>query len=281
MIGNIHKVGFLRKLLLPLFSRWNLGDIKINHHYTKTPILLHSFRHKGYWFHGRKREHETMDFFRRSINPEDTVLEVGGHIGYISLYLSSLVGSKGKVFVFEPGSNNLPYIHNNTSHAENIKIVEAAVSNKVGLACFYEEELTGQNNSLRNDYQQFQDNRIRANSDISYSEREVETTTIDSYCQTENLTPGLIKIDIEGAEFDALSGAIDTISSCHPILVIEITEDKDKVYDLLKSHGYLLYNDKGTPIVSPTEIDFNTFALHASKHRHIIEQYGWPASLAA
>ena len=82
----------LRRLLLPLFARINPGDITIRHHFTQQPFRLHSFKHKGYWFHGAKREQSTMALFAKLINPGDVVVEVGGHIGYIAVYFSHLVG---------------------------------------------------------------------------------------------------------------------------------------------------------------------------------------------
>lgn len=45
----------VRKTLLPLFERLNPGDITIRNHRTSDRLKLHSFRHKGYWFHGRRR----------------------------------------------------------------------------------------------------------------------------------------------------------------------------------------------------------------------------------
>lgn len=39
--------------------------------------------------------------------PGDTVVELGGHIGYLSVHLAKIVGDDGTVIVFEPGPNNL------------------------------------------------------------------------------------------------------------------------------------------------------------------------------
>jgi FkbM family methyltransferase len=49
----------------------------------------------------------------------------------------------------------------------------------------------------------------------------------------------LLKIDVEGMEFDVLAGADETIRACHPMLLIEhIKVDAERLFDQLRSWGY-------------------------------------------
>src|SRR5215469_14582451 len=130
---------FLRRIALPVFARLNPGDITIRHHYTGAPLRLHSFRHKGYWFHGKAREADTMKLFARLIRPGDIVFEAGGHIGYVTTYFASLVEQTGRVVVFEPGVNNLPYLRANVGRYSQVQVVDCAVSDVCGKAEFYLE----------------------------------------------------------------------------------------------------------------------------------------------
>ena len=109
----------LRRLILPLFAKINPGNITIRHHFTDQKFYLHSFRHKNYWVHGKKREQTTMDLFEILIDFGDTVIELGAHIGYISLYFAKLVGDNGNVVVFEPGPDNFKYLYRNVSQNKN------------------------------------------------------------------------------------------------------------------------------------------------------------------
>ena len=67
-------------------------------------------------------------------------------------------------------------------------------------------------------------------------ERQIELTTLDVF-QLERVD--LIKIDVEGHEFEVLQGACRTIAASKPTLIIEIKKDLfGRVRDLLLSYGY-------------------------------------------
>lgn len=278
---ELHKNPLLRRILLPILKRMNPGDIRIRHHYTDQDFLLHSYRHKGYWFHGRRREQETMDFFRSVLQSGDCVIEVGGHIGYLTAYFSQLVGEQGKVVVFEPGKNNLPYLRSNISSLPQVTLIEQAVSNNEGTADFFEEDLTGQNNSLLSDYEVFAENCHRAFATQEYQRRSVETVTLDSFVAKSNLQPRLIKIDIEGAELFALEGAKKLLSEHHPIVMVEVTDKKQEVFNFFQRLGYLIFTDTGRRITAAEQFDFNACALHPNRHRELLQRLGWFSIKAA
>jgi FkbM family methyltransferase len=271
----------LRRLVLPLLKRFNPGNIRIRHHYTRDPLLLHSFKHKGYWFYGRAREQQTMRFFESVLGSNDTVVEVGGHIGYITLLFAKLVGEGGRVIVFEPGSNNLPYIRANVAPRAQIELVEMAISHCNGVATFFEEGLTGQNNSLCADYGVFRENQARAFDDSSYQAREVETITLDAFVEQRNIVPQLIKIDIEGAELQALQGAEQTLRTIRPLVMVEVTQHKSEVFDLLRTTGYELRDESGAVLQHGSQMNFNVFAIDPERHADALHRLGWQQAAAA
>jgi FkbM family methyltransferase len=268
----IHQHKILRRIIIPLLKKLNPGKISIRHHYTKARIVLDAFNHKGYWYHGRNREVDTMELFRKLIQPGMTVIEVGGHIGYITNYFSHLVGQKGKVYVFEPGENNLPYIKENIQKLTNVELVQKAVSDTNGTARFYVEDLSGQNNSLLSDYGVREDVQKMAFVEEKIKVVEVETVTLDSFCADASIVPNFVKIDIEGAELLALNGMKSVLRDHAPMMMIEITENWDYVSGMLESLGYQLLNVKGSPINSQTHQNHhgNTFCLHSVKHRKFL-----------
>jgi FkbM family methyltransferase len=267
MLSKLSSARMVRRVALPILKRFNPGNIRIRHHYTGRRLLLHSFRHKGYWFHGRRREQATTEFFQQALRPGDTVVEVGGHIGYLTMLFAELVGRAGRVVVFEPGRNNLPYLRENVRGLPGVEIVEQAVSDQDGVATFFEEQLTGQNNSLLGDYERFSQNRQLAFSNEAYERRDVTTVRLDTFLERRAMQPDFVKIDIEGAEFLALQGAMKMVREQRPILVVEVTCHADQVFQLLTSAGYLLFTPEGKRFGHGARLNENVCALHPEKHR--------------
>lgn len=266
---KIHKHPALRKWVLPIVKALSPGNIRIRHHFTGRRFKLHFWRHKGYWYHGKRREAETMDFFQQALKPGETAIEVGGHIGYIATYLAQLAGDAGRLIVFEPGSNNLEYIRGNLDGFSNAQLVEKAVSDQDGVAEFFEETLTGQNNSLVGDYELFEKNRDQAYSDTTYRKREVPTIRLDTFATENPVDPVLIKIDVEGAELQVLKGGLQLIGRSKPAIVVEVTNDRQAVCDWLTSQGYSLFDEYGQP-ADPCRRLYNVFALQPGKHDALI-----------
>ncbi len=272
---NIHKNKLLRKIILPIFSRINPGNIFITHHYTGDRLLIHSFRHKGYWYHQREREKNTMLLFKKLINNGDTVIEVGGHIGYISLYFSNLVGKEGMLYVFEPGINNLPYLKNNIKEKHNIVVIEKGVGSCNARMPFYIESLTGQNNSFIKDFKGFIKNKKNSFvKNASVKEVTVDVVRLDNFIIKNKISPNFIKIDVEGFEFEVIKGMSYTLKNIQPIFMIEIQENFKSIYSVMKNENYLMFNDNLRLIKNPDEFSGNAFFLHLKKHLSILNTLG-------
>lgn len=269
----------LRRVLLPIFRRVNLGDVIIRHHWTGDPIVVHSFKHKGYWYSGRTREYDTMVAFRRLLNGGDVVIDVGAHIGYIAVFFADLVGSSGHVYAFEPRPNNLPYIRRNCAncHYSNISLIEMAVSSSEGCASLYVEALSGQNNSLVENYEVFAANARSAGSLAETAPAEVQTIRLDSYVEQHALRPALVKIDVEGAEAAVLNGAINILRLIRPVLMVEVTQRHSEVAKIIFDQDYRLFAPTGDPIAelqhnaSDNPVSGNIFAI-PMENRNAIER---------
>lgn len=61
---------------------------------------------------------------------------------------------------------------------------------------------------------------------------EVEVTTIDEVVKERQLDVGMIKVDIEGYEMQVVQGALETIKSQRPMLVIAIYHQPEEFYEL-------------------------------------------------
>lgn len=272
---SIEKIRLLRRILIPVLRTVGDREVSIRHHYTGQPLRVHLFKHRGYWFHGKRREHETMNLFARIIQPGQSVCEVGGHIGYISLYFQKLAGS-GRVTVFEPGSNNLPYLRRNVANT-GIVLVEKAVAAQAGRLRFYMDSLTGQNNSLVQDFQGLQANSRVAYTPVAVTAAEVDCVSLDDFFPGGTTDPDFIKIDVEGAEADVLLGARKCLARALPSIMVEVQARESEVFDCLDELGYVLFSPSGRRLLAAPDLKGNVFAFHKAKHQELLKSIIPPA----
>ena len=266
---RLTRVVWLRRALVPIFARVNPGEVTIRNHYTGHPLRLHSFRHKGYWYHGRRREAASMALFARVIRRGDLVAEVGGHIGYISQYFSQLVGEEGRVVVFEPGPNNLPFLRRNTRDLANVEVVELGVGREPGRADFFVEQLTGQNNSFVADFEGLTANAHAAGVDSKVESISVELTSLDAHF-VERLS--FIKIDVEGFELPVLQGATRILQQDRPLLMVEIQADREALAELASTNGYEVLGDDLAPFNWDEQFLGNSFWFHRDAHDALLQE---------
>ena len=269
MLIALSKNRRLRRIVLPIFARVNAGDVTITHHWTGDPLKLHSFRHKGYWFQGRGRERAVMLSLIRLVGARDVVYDVGGHIGYTGLLFASLAG---QVHVFEPGSNNLPYLRVNVGSKENVVIVQSAAGLAAGTVPMLIEDLSGQNNTLLPTAESFRSSTSNAFVRAKSRWEHVPVTTLDDYSR-DKTPPDLIKIDVEGYEFEVLQGALRVLRDQQPALMVEVSRHQDQIAALMTSLGYGVFRDDLADLGQTISTGPNVFFLHRDNHRSLIERY--------
>lgn len=223
------------------------SDISIVNSWSGYKLRLNSYRHRTYWYYGQLREREVMENFAKQVRSGDTVIEIGGHIGYITQYLSKLAGPQGRVIVFEPGSNNLPYLERNIRPLSNTQLVKAAVSSRNGRAVLYQDNLTGQNNSLLEDFKTLEYNAAAATETLVRTPVEVDLVTLDSYVSQNGLSPDFLKIDVEGHEHDVLMGAAETLRHVRALMV-EVAFQGNEVETILCQAGLRTFAVDGVNI---------------------------------
>jgi FkbM family methyltransferase len=86
--------------------------------------------------------------------------------------------------------------------------------------------------------------------------------SIDTLCAIYDITPDVIKIDIEGAEGDALDGAINAISNYQPMIFIEIhpkflqmyNNSVEKIVNFVENINYDVFDMNGNKVDNYLEI---------------------------
>lgn len=126
----------------------------------------------------------------------DIVLDIGAYVGMFTLKVINKVGKSGIVISIEPNPTNLDYLKANVNHHENIKVVEEAILNRIGEGKLYISSASPCH-SLVYTHKDFLN---------------VKVNTIDNLVKQLGLPHvDFIKMDIEGAELQALEGAKETL----------------------------------------------------------------------
>lgn len=152
---------------------------------------------------------------------DDVVFDVGSQYGDFAL-LCSIYFKSARVICFEPYSENFNILEKNINlnSCTNISINGCAVGKKEGISRIY---LSG-DMGTKNGSGKFED---------------VKVVKLDSFIQ-EKVT--LLKIDAEGFELDVLEGAVETLKTQKPRIILEThsIELKKKCLSFLSNYGYRL-----------------------------------------
>ncbi|MFA6963998.1 FkbM family methyltransferase [Bosea sp. (in: a-proteobacteria)] len=161
--------------------------------------------------------------------PGDIAFDVGANAGALSAIMSRHVGPRGIVCAFEASPRIIDKTHYNLVQAgcSNVSLYYRAVyhtSHEI-VTLYPGDHL---NDSIYND--------LGAEGGASYR---VETLALDDFVAATGLMPRIIKMDIEGAELDALKGATRILADGKPILILEQSPGDMTCHELLTGAGYV------------------------------------------
>lgn len=156
-------------------------------------------------------ERRTTQILMRECAKGGTALDLGAHIGYFTLLLASITKDGGRVFSFEPNPFNAEKIRRMlaANHMEYVTLIEAGVSDHSGSMAFT-VEATGSMGSLV------------SSPAVSASSVQVSVVSLDALDAEQSLgNVSVIKMDIEGAEVEAIRGMKRLLERCRPVIVCE------------------------------------------------------------
>ncbi len=138
----------------------------------------------GYFLHGQPP-------------PGATVFDVGAYIGEVTIPLARRVGPAGRVFAFEPDRRARTFLERNVRDAGlgNVTIVPKGLWRSTGVAGFDGEIISAG----------------VTETGVAGADGTVETLSFAEACRLAGRVPDFVKMDIEGAELEAIGGALDVI----------------------------------------------------------------------
>ena len=164
------------------------------------------------------REPEFMDIITEELTEGMVAFDLGANIGYITLIMADKVGESGHVYAVEPDPRNFAILQKNiqlNNYSERISTYQQAISNKNGTCRFF---LSSSSNL----------GSLHATNNTEEA-IDVKVQTGDTFF-SDKLHPDFIKMDIEGAEVEAIEG------------MLKILEKKRGVVKILMEIHPMYYN---------------------------------------
>jgi FkbM family methyltransferase len=168
-------------------------------------------------------------------------IDVGANYGFISIIMSLAVGPRGRVFSFEPD----PFVFN---------VLEKNISdnNLRNICSVYQKAVGAEPDTRRSgDYKGIPS---------------VTRITIDEFMATQSHAVELIKVDVDGDDFEVLVGAQRVLNEFHPIVIVEMTTNEYEIYNLLVDAGYEYILDMNGNPVNPGSWPPNIIAAMVPLH---------------
>lgn len=175
-------------------------------------------------------EPAVQDAIAQLVNDGHVVYDIGANAGFYTVIAARLVGASGAVFAFEPLPANLALIEHNAriNGFANVTVLPFAIGRTQARASF----------TLGFDSTRGGLSEVHAEPGTNGT-IEVEVRSLDELISAGLLpAPDVVKMDIEGAEVDALRGALTTLGERRPSLLIEIHGTAAELEPLLTEQGY-------------------------------------------
>lgn len=193
---------------LPIWLRYGENEFAYHGDEDGQEVIYHM--HFDEWFSA------SHALFAEYIRPGDTVVDVGGNLGFTTLVFSRLAGGAGRVHSFEPGPRMFAKLSGMAARNEliNVTLHNCGCGSKSESLVLNIPASSG-NASLR------------PTDEVMATVKHQDTVQIrrldDELCDLEALS--FIKVDTEGFEIEVLRGAEKLIQKFRPVIYIELSQE--------------------------------------------------------
>jgi FkbM family methyltransferase len=201
--------------------------------------------------------------------PGDVVIDVGANVGYTALVAAREVGPTGRVVAVEPAARSFSLLKINAARnfPDRIAVIQAACDEHDGTATLFVSEWSEDHNSLRPD-------PVAVVGKIH--EEVVPARSLQSICDEFQITPNVVKVDVEGAEWSVLKGLFNDGAHAPRALLVEAYEPNSRGFGYLPSamcgwlreQGYDISLSRDTEQFSYSDAKADGPLLHDVVARH-------------
>ncbi len=196
--------------------------------------------------------------YRSILRPGDTAVDGGAHAGKHTIGIAEAVGAAGRVVAFEPqeAARRRLVAALADRHIEWVDVRSCALSRppaRVATFLVFPDRPGVSGFERRTD----------AAGDLPAEEIVVQTSTLDAEVETGPVT--FVKLDVEGAELDALEGGRRLLAEWHPVVHVEasyISWDPfgygpKEMLALANEFGYEVVDVIGEPMRTVADLDLS------------------------
>jgi FkbM family methyltransferase len=175
--------------------------------------------------------------------PGSVVWDIGANVGLFAFSAAHHAGPEGRVVAFEPDSWLVQLLRRSVSiqpaSSAPVEVVPVAVAQECDLRTFNLSSRSRATNALSG-YGSREAGPVRES-------QTVPVVSLD-WCAKRRPLPDVIKIDVEGAELEVLTGARYVLEVRRPVILCEVsTRNSAEVTALLKDMGYRIFNADVSP----------------------------------
>jgi len=244
-----------------------------------------------YFGHNVIYEPETARMFEQLLQSGDTFLDIGGHVGFFSLFSAGLVGPTGRVFTFEPEQSNFNHLlhHIALNKFSQVLPLPWAVGNTTSVTNLF---LNLDNDGGHALWDLARHPLLKKGLGKSVARPVFAIRLDDLFGQSQPGSVKLIKIDTEGNETNVIKGAVNFLRKAEvPAVICEINRfglhqcgsEELELRTLMANLGYTSYAlDRPLPrkLLPTQSLDTNFVfnLLFASPGLQQAVQENWPQS---
>jgi FkbM family methyltransferase len=257
--GNLYRMYFILKKSLEegVCRRWpgtgrGLDRLKglVERCFLRKPrtwVRIQSGLSEGLWmqirvsgearlWHG-EHEPEVQNAILAGVRPGAVIYDVGAHVGTMALGAAQLVGELGQVVAFEGDPENVERLRDNAVRNGldgRLQVVHAAVWSRT----------TSDGLSFRRGATARSQGGVEADGNRPVLAKgeviNVPAITLDDFVAAGGPPPQMVKIDVEGGEYEVLRGATTLFAAQRPLIIAEVHHQlaADQITTWLNQHRY-------------------------------------------
>jgi FkbM family methyltransferase len=172
---------------------------------------------RAYWY--GTHEPDVQNAISIAVRPGTAIYDIGAHLGSIALGAARLVGNLGRVVAFDGDPENVLRLRDNSSRnglEDRLQVVHAAVwscTRSDGIS-FRRGGTVGSQGGV-----EANGNRpVLGNGEVI----KVRAVTLDDFVAAGGPAPHLVKIDVEGGEYQVLCGGASLFANQKPLIIAEV-----------------------------------------------------------